>query len=571
MPGGADDAKLGLAWEGGDQPVDSLVRRDAADEEDAASDELFVREVPVRVGAAVDDACSGGRRPELARRIDGHREEAVEEPREEASPRSAAKAVVRDGRPGAPSARKERGRAARRASHVMGVDDVGRGERACEPEPGGMRRMPGEMDERAEDADAKAARVAAEARRAAEDDELAVDVPGEGSRELERIPLAAAEDAGRPEERGSDVDDAHLVLPLLTLGDPRRLSGGYLYHLRMAEAAPSHRAKIVFLSFPERPFPLAAASAPRLVGRVRELGGAALLLDSIAAAFAAPALAARRLGVPVIGVLHQPPGGIDHGALRARAQAPLDRLAWASADLLIVASAHLAEQLAAVGVPPARIRVVPPGRDVAATPNENPRDLRSGRRTAVLCVANWLERKGVLELLEAFSRLPAEAATLHLAGDPDADRRYAGRVRRRLAAGDLAGRVVLHGRLTTDQVATLYAGADVFALPAFREPYGTVWGEAMAFGLPVVGWRAGNLPYLADDEREALLVEPGDREGLARALARLVADEELRARLGEAARRRASTRPTWVEAARLFFDVIRSVVDGASAGGGRAT
>ena len=43
----------------------------------------------------------------------------------------------------------------------------------------------------------------------------------------------------------------------------------------------------------------------------------------------------------------------------------------------------------------------------------------------------------------------------------------------------------------------LYRSADVFVLPSYREPYGTVYGEAMAAGLPVVGWRAGNLPNLA--------------------------------------------------------------------------
>jgi glycosyltransferase involved in cell wall biosynthesis len=120
---------------------------------------------------------------------------------------------------------------------------------------------------------------------------------------------------------------------------------------------------------------------------------------------------------------------------------------------------------------------------------------------------------------------------------------------------------VVHGRLTPEEVATLYRGADVFVLPALREPYGTVWGEAMAFGLPVVGWRAGNLPYLAGDEREGLLVEAGDVEALSQALARLARDEDVRARLGSAARRRASARPTWEQSAALFFSVIREAVD----------
>ena len=216
-------------------------------------------------------------------------------------------------------------------------------------------------------------------------------------------------------------------------------------------------------------------------------------------------------------------------------------------------------------MPARRLAVVPPGRDVASAPSRDAGDLRRGRRVALLCVANWIERKGILELLEAVARLPAETATLHLAGDDGVDRRYAGRVRRRLSAPDLSARVVVHGPLSRERVAELYAAADAFVLPAVREPYGTVWGEAMAFGLPVVGWRAGNLPYLADDGREGLLVAPGDIAALARALADLARYEPLRRRLGDAARRRASTRPTWDESAAAFFQAIRTVLQPAEA------
>ena len=109
----------------------------------------------------------------------------------------------------------------------------------------------------------------------------------------------------------------------------------------------------------------------------------------------------------------------------------------------------------------------------------------------------------------------------------------------------------------------MYAASDAFVLPSFKEPYGTVYGEAMAFGLPVVGWRAGNLPYLADHDREGLLVQPGDLRGLAAALERLAGDEPLRIRLGAAARQRALRRPTWDEVAGLFFDHLRAVLAGA--------
>ena len=439
------------------------------------------------------------------------------------------------------------------------MHDVRPGERPPQAESERVRRVTAETGEGAQHADAQVLRLAPGTGRRPKRDEPRLDAAGERTPELEGVPLAAAVDSFPAEERGSDVDDEHVLFPLLTLGDPRRLSGGYLYHLRMADAAPAHGARVLFLSFPERPFPLPTVHGPALLRQARALGAQALLLDSIAAAFAAPALAAQRPGIPVVGVLHQPPGGIDHGPLRTAVQARLDRLAWARAALLVVASDHLAEQVAAAGVPAARIRVVPPGRDVAAPPQGPPLDLRRGRGAAFLCVANWLERKGVLELLDAFARLPPGSATLHLAGDDRAAPAYAARVRRRLAEPDLTGRVVQHGRLSTEAVAALYRAADVFVLPAVREPYGTVWGEAMAFGLPVVGWRAGNLPYLADDGRDGLLVEPGDSEALARALAVLAADEELRRRLGESARRRSLERPTWAESASLFFAAVREV------------
>ncbi len=351
-----------------------------------------------------------------------------------------------------------------------------------------------------------------------------------------------------------------LIVALLTLGDPNRLTGGYLYHRRMADMAADNDARVVFVSFPDRSFPLAALDAPRVMRRAAAGGAQALVLDSICAAFAGPLLTLRRPGLPLIGMLHQPPGGIDYGPPRSTVQAWLDRLAYRRARLLMAASDALAEDLVAEGVPCRRVCVVPPGRDVSTELAAPPGDLRHGRQAAFLCVGNWMERKGIHSLLEAFSRLPAGAGTLHLVGDTAVEPRYAARLRQRTARPDLAGRVVVHGPRTLAEVAAFYAASDAFVLPSLKEPFGTVYGEAMAAGLPVVGWRAGNLPYLAEDGVEGLIVKPGDLTGLRRAMARLADDEPLRRRMGEAARRRAETRPTWKESAALFFNTIREAI-----------
>jgi glycosyltransferase involved in cell wall biosynthesis len=356
------------------------------------------------------------------------------------------------------------------------------------------------------------------------------------------------------------MDDPHvLTVALLTLGDPETVTGGYLYHRRIAALAPAHGARVHFVSFPDRPFPLPALAAAAVVRTVRRRSPDVLLLDSIAAAYLGPWPAYRRLPTPLVGMLHQPPGGIDHGPLRRRCQARLDRRTYRRADLLLVASAALAETLCRQGFARHRLRVVPPGRDVARDPVAPCADLRHGRAAAVLCVGNWVPRKGLLDLLDAVTALPPDAVTLHLVGDTEADPDYAARVRARLAAPELSGRVVVHGPLPSARVAGLYLAADVFALASVREPYGTVYGEAMAAGLPVVGWDAGNLPHLVRDGLEGRVVPPGDTAALARALHDLAADEAARRRLGAAAQRRAQSFPTWDDTARMLFSELRAL------------
>jgi glycosyltransferase involved in cell wall biosynthesis len=352
-----------------------------------------------------------------------------------------------------------------------------------------------------------------------------------------------------------------LTIGLLTLGDPERLTGGYLYHRRMAKTAGDHDAQIIFGSFPTQPFPLPALRAAAVVRSVRRAGADLVLLDSIAAAYLAPWLAAHRLDLPLAAIVHQPPGGIDHGRLRAWAQAHLDLVTYRRARKLLVASDDLAETFRASGFSDQRVCVVAPGRDVAAEPAQSRADLREGRRAALLFVGNWIPRKGLLDVLEAVAALASDIALLHVVGDDTADPAYAKRVHARLSRGDLAGRVRVHGPVSKEQVGAFYRDADIFVLPSRREPYGTVYGEAMAAGLPVVGWRAGNLPHLASDGREGELLEPGDIDGLSRAIHRLATDDSYRRRMAAAAARRAESFPTWAQTAQRFFSELHEIAE----------
>ena len=356
----------------------------------------------------------------------------------------------------------------------------------------------------------------------------------------------------------SDVGTRRAVLrlALVTLGDPNRRTGGYRYHRVMAAAAENHRAEVRVERVPALPWPVPMVPAARTIRAAAE-GADAILLDSIAAAYAAPWIGLLR--TPVVAVVHQPPGGLHGGRTRRVAQRRLDGMVYRSAVGAIAAAESLVHDLRGVGVPVDRIVVVPPGCDLPVADGP-PLDLRRGRPVSVLCVANWTPLKGILELVDAFARLPERAATLWLVGATDADRRYAGRVRQRIAAPDLFGRVVVRGSVPVEEVGRLYRSADVFALCSFFDAYGTAWAEALAAGLPIVGWRAGNLPRLAEHGREALMPDPGDLDGLSSALRAITTDGVLRERLAAGARHRGRMLPTWRGSADRFFAAVRGLL-----------
>ena len=347
-----------------------------------------------------------------------------------------------------------------------------------------------------------------------------------------------------------------LRLALLTLGDPNRSTGGHRYNAMMADAAPLHGAEIRSRSLPPGAWPLGAVAAAVAMPRAaRNVDG--LLLDSLIAAPAAPWIARPR--APVVSIVHQAPGGVDHGRVRSTVQRALDLTTYRRSAGVIVSGESLAETLAGSRVPAERIRVVPPGCDVPAADGAA-LDLRRDRASAVLCVANWTPSKGILELLDAFATLPEPSATLWLVGAEGDDRGYAARVRRRISEPDLTDRVVVCGSRPIEDVGRMYRSADVFALCSFADAYGTAWAEAIAAGLPVVGWKTANLPRLVEDGCEGLLAEPGDQRALASALRIITTNTVARQRLASGARGRAKTLSTWNDSAELFFASIRELL-----------
>ena len=103
-------------------------------------------------------------------------------------------------------------------------------------------------------------------------------------------------------------------------------------------------------------------------------------------------------------------------------------------------------------------------------------------------------------------------------------------------------RVLFAGRVDDDRLPVYYQACDLFVLPGSHrsEAFGVVQVEAMACGKPVVSTELGTgTSYANLDGQTGLVVRPRDPEALATAINRLLADQQLRAEMGERARQRA--------------------------------
>jgi glycosyltransferase involved in cell wall biosynthesis len=129
----------------------------------------------------------------------------------------------------------------------------------------------------------------------------------------------------------------------------------------------------------------------------------------------------------------------------------------------------------------------------------------------------------------------------------------------RAAAGaqpDLAVR--FFGNLPDDELATVYEGADIFAMTSINldrsvEGFGLVYLEAAAHGLPVVAHDVGGVSEAVADGVTGLLVPPNRPVQLAAAFEKLIHDRELRKTLGSAGREWAR-RNCWKESAEALFN-----------------
>jgi glycosyltransferase involved in cell wall biosynthesis len=273
-------------------------------------------------------------------------------------------------------------------------------------------------------------------------------------------------------------------------------------------------------------------------------------------------------GLPVVATVHHPitrDRAVDLAAARWWRKPSVrrwygflsmqERVARRIPELLTVSSSSATDITADFGVRPDQLHVVPLGVDTDVfAPSPEPRV--AGRIMAIASADVPL--KGVGHLLQAIANLRHHYdLELQLVAKLEPN----GPTEKLIAELGITDIVHISSGLTDDELARLFASAEIACIPSLYEGFSLPAVEAMASGTPIVASRAGALPeVLGGDGGCARLVPPGDVAELTRVVGELLDSPEHLKRLGAAGRRRAVEVFSWESVAAQTVEVYEQAI-----------
>jgi glycosyltransferase involved in cell wall biosynthesis len=254
-------------------------------------------------------------------------------------------------------------------------------------------------------------------------------------------------------------------------------------------------------------------------------------------------MAAKTTGVPVLmrGDTHLE---LPRGKIKSALRRPVIGALYRWCDRLLAVGSANAAFYRAMGVPDQKIFLVPYSVDndrfmkAANLTNDQRMAVRKRYgvpidRPSVLYAAKFTRGKRPGDLLNAARRLKMEMDrpfALVMAGSGELEQEL-----RTFCAEHALDNVVFTGFINQSALPSLYASSDIFVLPSERDSWALAVNEAMCASLPIVVCReVGCVADLVQDGVNGCTLEVGDTEGLAHALRRLIEDEGLRRRQGQA-------------------------------------
>jgi len=239
------------------------------------------------------------------------------------------------------------------------------------------------------------------------------------------------------------------------------------------------------------------------------------------------------------------------------------------ADLVItVSEAERATVLQRLGGDPARVRVVEPGVDTAmfrpsteAERIERSEWIEHGGKPEVLVAGRLDPLKGFDLAIAAVARIPEDRRpSLRIVGAPPPDGdAYARSLHEAVAEAGMLAATCFDGALRRSVLAERMRRASLVLIPSHSETFGLIALEAAASGVPVIARAMGGLREAVHDGETGVLLESEDPAVWARAIERMLGNEELSGRMAVAARR-AALRRSWLVSTRALIAAYRELL-----------
>jgi len=209
---------------------------------------------------------------------------------------------------------------------------------------------------------------------------------------------------------------------------------------------------------------------------------------------------------------------------------PVIRSIWNNASAVVACSDGLRE-LAQETAPDVKMSVIPDGLDLSRfKPSPREPDPESVR---ILTIGRLIPRKGFQFLIRALPQIVENAAhdfEIEIVGDGP----YQKELLKLAADLDVTEHIRFAGAVPYSELPGKYRDADIFILPSLAEGMPLVVLEAMGTGLPIVASRVQGIEELVAEDVNGALFDPGDADGLARCLVKLINAGKRRVEMGKA-------------------------------------
>ena len=351
---------------------------------------------------------------------------------------------------------------------------------------------------------------------------------------------------------------------LIIYGSLETVSGGYLYDRKLVAYLREQGHTVEVVSLPWRNYPrhLRDNFSEELLSRLQTAKFDILLQDELnhPSLFRLNGRLRATVSYPIISIVHHLRVSEQHPSWQMPLYESVEQTYLQSVDGFIFNS-ETTRAAVENWVGKERPYVVAPPAGNLSTPDIDEAELEKRAKDddlfRILFVGNIIPRKGLHTLIAAVRQLHIGTYGMDIVGDTAVDPKYAHNC---LVTLPVNGNITVHGKVSDEQLAALYARNQVLAVPSQYEGYGIVYLEGMQFGCPAIGSTAGAAHEIIEDGRNGFLVPPEDADTLARKLLTLQNDRHLLFQMSRNAWQSSHTHPTWKQSMAMVMSFLESLV-----------